>query len=129
MNLSNLLFRPCICNAMTFDTQWCHVIGIPPELFLKTAVKVQPFSFFFSSTTFSDGLPLIHGLPFRNSKKYEMSLCLSHMMVDRFSRCYFWGSDFFFCREIIFVTKYRVLSHVICGFLLYMLLFWKKTKM
>jgi len=38
-----------------FDKQWCHVIGIPRDLFSKTAVKVQPFSFFI------------------NSKKYDMS--------------------------------------------------------
>ena len=50
-------------------------------------------------------------------------------MVDRSSRCYSWGSDFFFCKEIIFVTKYRIQSHVKRRFLLYMLLFWKKTKM
>ena len=105
-------FSPLICNTMTFDTQRCHEIGIPRDLLLKTALKVQPFSFFFSSTTFSDGLP------FRNSKKYDMSLCLSHMMVDRSSLCYFWSSDFFFCKEIIFFTKYRIQSHVICGFLL-----------
>ena len=51
-------FSPLICNAMNaFETQWCYVIGIPRDLLLKTALKVQPFSFF-SSTTFSDGLPL-----------------------------------------------------------------------
>ena len=84
---------------------------------------------FFSSTTFSDRLPLINGLPFRNSKKYDStSLYLSHMMVDRSSRCYSRGSDFF-CDKIIFVTKYRIQSHVKRRFLLYMLLFWKKTKM
>ena len=125
-----LPFSPLICNTMTFDTQWCHVIGIPRDLLLKTALKVQLFSFFFIYYIFwRYGLPLIHSLPFRNSKKYDMSLCLSHMMVDRSSRCYFWGSDFFFGREIIFGTKYRLQSHVICRFLLYMLLFWKKTKM
>ena len=124
---------PSICNAMTFDMQCRHVIDIPRDLFLlepqKKYNRSVSFFFFFSSTTFSDGLPLIHGLPFRNSKKYDMSLCLSHMMVDRSSLCYFWGSDFLFCKEKIFVTKYRIQSHVICRFLLYMLLFWKKTKM
>ena len=31
---------------MTFDMQWCYVIGIPRDLFVKIAVKIQPFSFF-----------------------------------------------------------------------------------
>ena len=92
-------FSPLICNAMNaFETQWCYVIGIPRDLLLKTALKVQPFSFFFSSTTFSDGLPLIqvyHSATVRNM------IChyLSHMMVDcvdRTSRCYSRGSDFIF---------------------------------
>ena len=37
-------------------------------------------------------------------------------MVDRSSCCYFWRSDFCFCSETIFVTKYRVQSRAICGF-------------
>ena len=110
--------------------QWRHVIDIPRDLFLKTAEKVQPFFFSFSSTTFSDGLPLTHGLPFRNSKKYDLSLCLSHMMVDRSSLCYFWGSDFFFLQRNNF--RYQIQNtkpRYMRVFLLYMLLFWKKTKM
>ena len=79
-------------------------------------LKYNRSGFFFSSTTFSDGLSLIHGLPFRNSKKYDISLYLSHMMVDRSSCCYFWHSDFCFCSKTIFVTKYRVQSRAICGF-------------
>ena len=132
------------------------------------ALKKYNRSVFFSSTTFSDGLPLIHSLPFRNSKKYDLSLYLSHMMVashagdfrgarisslptrdeiraslktpaweanmmvervNRSLRCYSRGSDFFFSKKIIFVTKCRIQNHVICRFLLYMLLFWKKKKM
>ena len=51
-------FSPLICNAMNaFETQWCYVIGIPRDLLLKTALKYNR-SVFFSSTTFSDGLPL-----------------------------------------------------------------------
>ena len=119
-------------------------------------------SVFLSSTTFSDGLPLIHSLPFRNNKKYDLSFYLSHMMVashasgfrgarisslpardeiraslktpaweanmmvervNRSSRCYSRS------KKLIFVAKYRIQNHVICRFLLYMLLFWKKKKM
>ena len=113
---------------MTFDMQWRHVIGIPRDLSLKTAEKVQPFSFF-SSNTFSDGLPLIHGLPFRNSKKYDMSLCLSHMMVDRSSLCYFWGSDFFFLQRNNFGCQIQNTKPRYMRVFAVMLLFWKKTKM
>ena len=112
----------------TFDMQWRHVIGIPRDLFLKTTVKVQPFRFF-SSITFSDGLPLIHSLPFRKSKKYDTSYIYISYDGRPFLALLFLGSDFFFCKEIIFVTKYRIQSHVISGFSLYMLLFWKRTKM
>ena len=34
-------FSPLICKTMTFDTQWCYVIGITRDLLLKTAFKVQ----------------------------------------------------------------------------------------
>ena len=39
-------FSPRICNTMTFDMQWCYVIGIPHDLFFKIAAKIKPFSFF-----------------------------------------------------------------------------------
>ena len=92
IKLPNLHFHPCMCNARTFDMQWRYVIGIPRDLFWKTAVssgavKVKPFSFFSSTTVkirwllkscvycvlceflFSDGLPLImvyHSATVRN---------------------------------------------------------------
>ena len=40
-----LVFRDMI--AANGAMQWRHVIDIPRDLFLKTAEKVQPFSFFF----------------------------------------------------------------------------------
>ena len=82
-----------------FDMQWRHVIGIPRDLFLKTAVKVQPFRFF-SSITFSDGLPLIHSLPFRKSKKYDTSYIYISYDGRPFLALLFLGSDFFFCYQI-----------------------------
>ena len=77
---------------MTFDMQWRHVIDIPRDLFLKPAEKVQPFSFFFfffSSTTFSDGLPLIHVYHSATVRNMIRLIFISHMMVDRSSLCYF----------------------------------------
>ena len=56
-------FSPLICNTMTFDTQRCHEIGIPRDLLLKTALKVQPFSFFFHLLHF---LTVYHSVTVRN---------------------------------------------------------------
>ena len=71
-----------------------------------------------------------HGLPFGNSKKYDISLYLFDMMVDRVDRVdrwrtwipdvamlenyYYLGQWLLFGKEIHFVTKYRIQGHVIC---------------
>ena len=102
---------------MTFDMQSRHVIDIPRDLFLQSRWKSTTVQFFFIYYIFwRSTINPRSTISFRNSKKYDISLYLSHMMVDRSSCCYFWGSDFCFCSEIIFVTKYRVQSRVICGF-------------
>ena len=49
---------PRICDTVTFDMQWCYVIGIPRDLFFKIAVKIKPF-IFFPSTIYGENKMVI----------------------------------------------------------------------